>query len=343
MKKAKQRNLYEEKSDPVGSLDMQLDEDDDDIIELEDIIEMPDRPIDEDEDLDLGVEIFDVDEELESAPARSAQKPSVGPAKQSGLKAEEDDLLDSFEVDGDEDEEDLLFEPAPSAPKGKPSSQKGQPSELFDEEDLLFDPTESAPKGKPSSQKGQPSELFDEEDLLFDPTESAPQGKPSSQKGQPSELFDEEDLLFDLTESAPEGEPSAQKAQPSQLFATKDESSDDSILDQSFLDDLLAEAAEDEAPPGEEKVDFRARAEAALQAVEEKRPPEAAAPSSQPDPLVNVAGPSLSEISEAVEELIGRIESRLQEHIRAVVESMLPGLVRSIIDEEIEKLKKEFE
>ena len=115
MKKAKQRNLYEEKSDPVGSLDMQLDGDDDDIIELEDIIEMPDRPIDEDEDLDLGVEIFDVDEDLESPPARFTQKPVVGPAKQISLEAEEDDLLDAFEVDADED--DLLFEPAEPAPK----------------------------------------------------------------------------------------------------------------------------------------------------------------------------------------------------------------------------------
>lgn len=74
MKKAKQKNVYEDRSDPMGGLDMQLEGDDDDIIDLEDIIEMPDRPIDEDEDLDLDVEIFDVDEELESPPAVSAHK-----------------------------------------------------------------------------------------------------------------------------------------------------------------------------------------------------------------------------------------------------------------------------
>lgn len=243
MKKAKPRNVYEEKSDPVRSLNMQLDGDDDEIIELEDIIEMPDRPIDEDEDLDLGVEIFDVDEELESRPSRSAQKTARG--SESSRQDEEDDLLDSLTADADEDE------------------------------------------------------------LLFDPTASAPQGKGLSEKDQLALFGEEED-------------------------------------EESLLDGLLEESASDSRM--DERVDLRSRAEAAMRIAEEDRPPEPApAIADETGAAPGAAGPSMSEISAVAEELIGRIESSLQEHIRAVVESMLPGLVRSIIDEELAKLKKELE
>ena len=253
MKKAKQRNLYEDKSDPVRNLDMQLDEDDDDIIELEDIIEMPDRPIDEDEDLDLGDEIFDMEEGLPSSPARSSQKTVGFDVKDKAPKAEEEDLLGSFGIE-EEEEEELLFEPTPST--AKPAPAKTQ-----------------------------------------------------------SKLFDEDD--------------------------------DEAILDQSFLDELLAEDSRSSEAP-EKKVDLKARAEAAIKVAEEERPrQDVAPPASQAEPAppapAPVAGPSLSEISRAAEELISHIEPRLQEHVRTVVESMLPGLVRSIIDEELAKLKKELE
>ncbi|MDR3554423.1 MAG: hypothetical protein P4L55_06700 [Syntrophobacteraceae bacterium] len=232
----------------MRGLDRQLEGDDDDIIDLEDIIEMPDRPIDEEEDLDLGVDIFDVDEGLQSTPFRSARKSAGLSTNESSRELDDVDLLDSLEAD----EDDLLFEPAISAPKEK------------------F----SAPKARPS-------------------------------------IFDEEE--------------------------------------ESILDDFLAEPVASE-PLGEETPDLKARAEAAMRVAEEEWPQEAvsASPSeavvqAEPAATESVAGASISEISAAAEELIGRIESRLQEHIRVVVESMLPGLVRSILDEEISKLKKELE
>jgi len=61
----------------------------------------------------------------------------------------------------------------------------------------------------------------------------------------------------------------------------------------------------------------------------------AAAPASVPI----APAPDLSQVAE---ELIGRLESRLQQHIQAIVESRLPDLVRSIINEEVQKLKKEL-
>ena len=279
MKKTKQRNVYEDKSDPIRNLDMQLEGDDDDIIELEDIIEMPDRPIDEDEDLDLGVDMLDMDEELQSQPARGARRPAGPREKVSALEAEEEDLLESLA--DDMDEEETLFEPTSPVSKKKSPAEKAQ-MDIFDEED---------------------ESILD--DLLAEPVASDARKK---QKAQP-DIFDEED--------------------------------------ESILDDLLDEPSDARL---EEKVDLRARTEAAMRVAEKERLEEVVAASSSepagkaeaPAPASG-AGASVSEISAAAEELIGGIESRLQEHIRAVVESMLPGLVRSIIDEEIAKLKKELE
>ena len=97
-------------------------------------------------------------------------------------------------------------------------------------------------------------------------------------------------MLFDEpTEPAPKGKPAAQKEQPSQLFSEEDESNDDAILDQSFLDDLLAGASEDEAPR-EEKIDLRARAEAALRSRKKSGPREAVAASSKSEVAVVLPG-----------------------------------------------------
>lgn len=150
---------------------------------------------------------------------------------------------------------------------------------------------------------------------------------------------DEDDMLFEPTAFGSTGKPSAQKAQP-QMSDEEEES---------ILDDLLAQSNPSEVKR-EKQNPLRARAEAALRISEESQSEEAAAPSSSESAAqataaspARVAGASISEISAAAEELIGRMESRLQEHIRVVVESILPGLVRSIIDEEITKLKQELE
>ncbi len=249
MKKARPKNLYEDTSDPMSGLDRQLEDDDEEIIDLEDIIEMPDRPIDEEEDLDLDGDIFDVDEELESPPAVSARKGPGLPGKGRSQREEEEDLLESFGAE-------------------------------TDEEDRLFEPTVSISTGKPSAQRAPRPSADEEEDLL--------------------------------------------------------------------LDDLLAESSPADAQRGEPS-SLRARAEAALKFTEEEYPEQAAEESleeppaqKEPVPPAPVAEASAAEISAVAEELVGRIESRLQEHIRAVVESMMPDLVRTILNEEITKLKHEL-
>ena len=197
---------------------------DDDIIDLEDIIEMPAGPIDEDEDLDLDVDVFELDSDLEPEPERPAQRPSQRPARPltkqqaKGQGSDVEDLLKSFDDEPEEDEE--LFEPVALKGPRKKSTGRAEP---------------------------QVSEDEDEESLL-------------------DEFMDKPAIANESSE------PAASKA---------------------------------------------------------------AAPTIVPIPPA-------ADLSQVAEELIGRIESRLQQHIQVMVESRLPDLVRSIINEEVEKLKKEF-
>ncbi len=251
MKTPKRPSPYDEQPDPMRDLDMDFESQDDEIIDLEDIIEMPSRPIDEDEDLDLDldVEILDIDSDLESEPepARKGAQPFMSDSAQ--MRSEARDLLDSFGDEGEEDES--LFEPVTSREPAVKSKEKVE----FPE--------------------------FDE---------------------------DEKSLL--------------------------DEFMDEAIVPESMM---------------EEKVELRERAVSALRVTDEIRSatPEPTISSEtfepeQPAPAVQTPIPPAADITKTAEELIGRLESRLQDHIRVLVESKLPELVRSIISEEIEKLKKEL-
>lgn len=243
MKKQTRPSPNDQKSDPLRDLDIDLENpDDDEIIELEDIIEMPDSPIDEDEDLDLDV-VFDVDKEPVPEPKAALQPPVKEQAQ--APRPEKEDLIES--LGGEPEEEDVLFKPAAS---GKPE--------------------ERPPR-----------------------------------KGEP--------LLFD------EG-------------------------GKSLLDELISEPATPvTGMPAEAKADLKAGAAAQMTVAEAGRDSGPPAASSQPPAPTGGPIPPSADISQTAEELIGRIESRLQEHIRAAVESRLPDLVRSIISDEIEKLKKELQ
>jgi hypothetical protein len=231
----------------MRDLEIELDTQDDEIIDLEDIIEMPDRPIDEDEDLDLDVEILDVDSDFEreeeKPSGRNAQRAIKEKAQKS--RSEDEDLIKSF---GDEAEDD----------------------------ETLFDQIAAMEPARKTLDKAAPK------------------------------VFEENE--------------------------------------ESILDELMDEGGVWEPGAAEEKsADLRQRAAAAIKVPEEVRPaePEPAVPES-----LESAQPPIqpsADLSKTAEELIGRIESNLHEHIRVMVESRLPDLVRSIISEEIEKLKKELQ
>ena len=115
----------------MRDLDIELESQDDEIIELEDIIEMPARPIDEDEDLDLDVEILDVDSYLESEPEKPAKKAAQPFMKEQAQKPplKQEDLFESF---GDESEEDeMLFEPVASREPAKKTMQRAETKVLM--------------------------------------------------------------------------------------------------------------------------------------------------------------------------------------------------------------------
>ncbi len=228
------------------NIESESPDDDDDIIDLEDIIEMPDKPIDEDEDLDLDVEIFDVDSHLEPKAEKAAQQAAQPMKEQPQMPGfGKEDLLKSF---GDEPEEDdTLFEIAESRGVGKTHEVRAERQVFDDEAGSVLE------------------ELMD---------------KPATPG------------TGDRVVAATKAAKKARSAQLEPGAAISDES--------------LASA-----------------------------PSKAAAPMSAPIPPP-------ADLSQTAEELVGRIESRLQEHIRVMVESRLPDLVRSIINEEVEKLKKEI-
>ncbi len=232
----------------MRDLDIELDSKDDEIIDLEDIIEMPDRPIDEDEDLDLDIEILDVDADFEleeEKPARQVPQPAMKrQAQRRGL--EDEDLIGSFD-DG------------------------------TDEDDSLFDQIASREPARKTAARAEPR------------------------------VFEEDA--------------------------------------ESILDEFMDEPGMPEPSVGERKnAGLMERAAAAIKIPEEARPVKiesepviSGSLESGPKPV-----PPPADLSKTAEELIGRIEERLQEHIRVMVESRLPDLVRSIISEEVEKLKKEL-
>lgn len=216
MKREKRSSPYEGQANPMRDLNIAGESPDDDIIELDDIIEMPSGFIDEDEDLD--VDVFKLDPDLELEPENLGQK-AERPLINEQAQKQSSDAQDRLEAFGDEAEEDeKLFEPVPSRRSGKKSKDRAESQGFEDKESFL-------------------------------------------------------DEFMDKTANVDESfKPAASKA---------------------------------------------------------------AAPASVPI----APAPDLSQVAE---ELIGRLESRLQQHIQAIVESRLPDLVRSIINEEVQKLKKEL-
>lgn len=119
----------------MKDLDMAREGPDDDIIDLDDIIEMPSGFIDEDEDLD--VDLFKLDPDLELEPENLAQK-TARPFMNEQAQRQSSSGQDLLEAFGDEAEEDeKLFEPVPSRRPGKKAKERAEPQVFEDEESFL--------------------------------------------------------------------------------------------------------------------------------------------------------------------------------------------------------------
>jgi len=307
MKKPKQSLEWEE--DGAASLGEESsamgDLLDDEIIDLEDIVELPEGEQDEDEDdrSDVEVEILDVDSDLsfgdkEAAPAPAAKGGKVKKDKRGAARIEDDALEsdvgsadDLFDKNTDEVLMDFSFggeENGEQDFKDDLGSFKGESDESS--ADFSF-PDEEKEEPRPGRKPDLLAEDLDEDLVDFSFPEE-------------DEARKETDLdLLDL--SFPEEQPKKEK-----LKAEKKPEKDD--LDLSDFESLL-ELGKDVVPPAEAQTKHIAGEEIEKPVSEDTR----------------------------LEALVSRIESRLLDSVREMVEAKLPEVVRTLLREEIERLKKE--
>lgn len=264
MKKQKRPAGFDEQPDLSNDIDMDMEDLDEDIIDLEDIIEMPAGSIDEDEDLDLDVEILDAEPDLDFD---MLEKDAAGAAKLSKEPPMED------------------FSPKPSTGA---------------QDDLV---------------KSFDGDLDDDEDLF-------------------------ETLMAEETGKKPE--PVKKEEKPKAADSNE-------LLDQSLLDELLAEEAMSQQSKAPSAVSAELKGRAAAEKVAEKSAAEAVPPPQiEPQTPVEIPKPATTAklddpmIGEYIDELIAHMGTRLIENVRQMVEARLPEVVREVIREEIEKIKKEM-
>lgn len=328
---------FDEKPDPSRDIHLETgDYDDDDIIELEDIIEMPSGSIDEDEDLDIGVEILDAEPDLEfeprgkssPGPAQEGTSQKASPAGALPTTDADDDLLTDFDLESDEDD---LFDRLIEKEEKKPIS-RGDLESGDEDEDLLLQPlfeTETASV----SMKGARGE-----EESRDKEEGAAKAmQADDRKGFPAEpvsagVIPETPLPAELPagkmkaagDSMPEG-------------PAREEPARDKLQGDARLSEPAAMGPEETVP---EKTVVCPEEKTAPQPSESSAmKPEAAL--SQAPAFVTVPGDATI-VPRMVDELVSRIESRLLESVRTLVEAKLPEIARDVIREEIEKIRKDI-
>lgn len=376
MKKLKKPTGFDEKSDPMQDINIEFsDDDDDEIIDLEDIIEMPSRSINEEEDLDLDVEILDADSDFDfdAEIARSGGESSSDELSMKDfspkLTKEEDEALLKALGDESEDEDDL-FGLLDAGGTGQKSSDEDDPFGILaaveaDKKAAEKKPVANAKKSvtdedpfgimqavgakkKPAEKKPAP-EKSDEDDDPFGILASVE----ADNKPAVKEPVDEDDPFGILAAVEAEKKPAAKKPDdedPFGILAAMETGKEGDAPDESRLlsdedEDLLSDfddlIAGSKAEPAEEDVEPQ---------VPEVLPPEmieagmieAAAQESIEATKMSAPPVEDFQMEAFVDELVGRIEAGLMENVRAIVEARLPDVAREIIREEIEKLKKEL-
>jgi hypothetical protein len=307
MKKPKQSLEWEEDemASPEEEGSAMGDMLDDDIIDLEDIVELPEGEQDDDEGdrSDVDVEILDLDSDLsfgekETAPTTAARGGKVKKEKRGRTQIEDDGLEsdsspahDLFDQDTDENLMDFSFGEEEDGERDF-EDDLGLLKEESDESPADFSfPDEEKEKPRPGAKPDLLAEDLNEDLVDFSFPEE-------------DEARKESDLdLLDL--SFPE-----ERAEKGQLKDEKKAEKED--LDIADFESLL-ELGKDVVPPAEEQAE-------------------------------HVVGEAVEKpISEdaRLEALISKIESRLLDSVREVVEAKLPEVVRALLREEIERLRKE--
>lgn len=302
--------------------------DEDEIIDLDEIIEVDAGVLEDDEDFDLDVELIDLDADLDF----DDLEPEV--ASSTGKQLEEPFLLEVTQW------------PAPPLSGDEPKA--------------------------PAAQVAVPR-------IEFPPAFEVKVQEPSFElKGPARPPEPNVDPLADLLEGlrkepAREPEPDAKVGEPPPEVRMKEPDYFDTLLAAEMSRSLSKEpqpTVEDAVEKPPELVDAAVTAAAVAPAVlaaeavapVSPAPAPAAPPALVAEPVVPPAGtvevmaPVVSEpevpapktvspepISEAqLEDLASRIESKLLEAVREIVEARLPGIVEAVLREEIDRLKKEL-
>ena len=226
------------------------------------------------------------------------------------LDDEEDEILDLediFELPDEESEDDDGLDVEILDADLDESDEKTP----FDEEDafgkdFMKGSASDGKREKPAPARGaKPAPKEPEEDILKDLSflEDLESESDSPKKGD-----EEEDLLKGLSFDEPKS------------GAAKDDDLSGGIIDAADLEALLSEI--DDAKPA---------APAAA---------EPAAPVAPPKPAVSAPAVDLG--ASALDDFVAQIEAKLVDTVREMVESRLPEIVRTVLREEIEKLKDEM-
>lgn len=327
MKKSK-RSFSLEDNDGLDLLpdDDPKPDEDEEIIDLYDVIEVPEELTYEDEDLSLDVEFLDAETGLSIEGKEEKEEPAIelfeenaprgitplldleeeneaGPAHRVGGRRDDDVLEKLLQDDG------ILEQPSGFTRSDFAALKIG--------EETAEEPATGGMEKPSAPAVNQPGWGSGDDDILDVDSEEEILRLFAELK---SDSGDEDDLLFDTTQEALDEKPDISKAGPAVSDARAAVSEVKSSAEPEMAASVVKSAL---TGPGKEDDTFAT----------EK-------PSMVPVPEKHSEGSSPPGVP-SLEELVSRIESNLMDVVKDIVEARLPEIVRSILREEIEKLERE--
>jgi hypothetical protein len=299
---------------------------DDEIIDLDDIVELPEGELEDDDRMDVDVEVLDLDSDLDFGEER-------GGADRRKKGISESDL-----------EDESAF-----------SAEEYSMSDLDQEGDSLDDETDELLKDFAfADEEGERPQAVAALDLMGEEPDESSGGSLVSggsrvESDMPSaEGFPGEAMIEELEElSPPEYDNDMEPRESLDLPAGENKEAVADVMDLGMPGEEPAEAAlkgsESLSAEGEDLMDLDSllNAEIGGPAEEELQTVVAAFDKAgRPDSGLPVDAPGVAK--ESVDELVSRIEARLLASVREIVEARLPDVVRAVLNEEIEKIKKDM-
>lgn len=326
MKKPKHPSIWEEDeavfAEEGGSpMDHILD---DEIIDLEDIVELPDDEQDQEEPLNVDVEILDLDSDMDfddmEASGGAGKKGKAGRDEKKGKARSAKDLPDSDLMEDtdllEKDSNDVLLD---FSFPDEDEERSGK-----DELDLL-------------------SEDGDDVSVDFALPGDEPETK-GPRKDKDLSLGDLDEDLADFS-FPEEGKEEELKGGPS-FLDKMDKRRDKGVTEFSLAEDQPGKAKSDAPPKAPKMGSAAAGMESLLDLQDEIASKKGAGVKDSlkkeaEQGMTGALAESPEALDSALERFVSQIEIRLVESLREIVEARLPEVVRAVLREEINKIKKE--